>query len=357
MVWITLSLLGSRRMKGLQLFMLILTSSLVINLGHYTRNYELYGNPLGPGQEGGSYRYANDTFTVSSAASNVIRNLALHIGTPFERINAVPEKGIYQLHEVLGIDPNDGGTTWRGAVFHVPLPSTHEDLAGNPIHLVLILASVAILLVRHRDKQESRYYFVCLLAGFVIFSLYLKWQPWHSRLQLPLFVLWSPLIGLMLSEIRRLRVANAASVVMILAAIPWVVYNSSRPLVGERSILSSGRAKQYFANRPSLYEPYNRSAQFLSNSRCSDIGLKLGGDDWEYPFWVLLGEHYERNFRLEHSNVVNISRVEYDESPFRTFRPCAVIALNTGESNELRVGNVAYFREWFAAPVGVFVRK
>lgn len=356
MIWISLSLVKSRRMKGLPLILLIVTSALVINLGHYARNHELYGSPLGPGQEGGSFVYANETFTISSGVSNLVRNAGLHIGTPFDRVNAVSENGIYRLHKLLGIDPNDPRTTWH-AEFHVLRPSTHEDLAGNPIHLVLILACVFILLVRHRNKWDGRYYFVCLLAAFVIFSIYLKWQPWHSRLQLPLFVLWGPLIGVLLSEIRNLRVANAIMVVLVLGATPWVVYNSSRPVVGQRSIFSSSRAERYFANRPSLYEPYDRSAQFLANSRCSDIGLMLGGDDWEYPFWVLLREHNKPSFRLEHSHVVNISRIEYNESRFGTFSPCALIVVNRDQSNALRLGNASYFRELFSDSVGVFMRK
>jgi hypothetical protein len=136
-----------------------------------------------------------------------------------------------------------------------------------------------------------------------------------------------------------------------------VVYNSSRPVIGPRSIIATSRTEQYFVNRPLLFEPYNRSVQYLANSRCSDVGLILGGDDWEYPFWVLLREHDKRRVRLEHVNVPNISRVEYLKSPFQSFTPCAVIEVSADQSNELRVGNAAYLRESFTDPVGVFVRR
>lgn len=357
MVWIGLSLIKSRRRMGLALTILIVMTSLVINLGHFTRNYELYGSPVGPGQEGGSFRYANDTFTISSAASNVVRNIGLHVGTPFDRVNGVLENGIYQLHKLIRIDPNDRRTTWRGRQFHVARLSTHEDLAGNPLHFVLIAGCVPFLLLQRRNRQDIRYYSVCLLTAFLLFSVYLKWQPWHSRLQLPLFVLWSPVVALLLSEIRYRRIADLVMVILILGAMPWVVHNSSRPLMGQRSILATDRAEQYFANRRSLYEPYNRSIRFLSNSECSDIGLMLGGDDWEYPFWVLLGEHDKRKVRLEHVNVPNISRVEYSKPPFRTFTPCAVIVVSAEQSYELRVGNASYLRESFTDPVGVFTRR
>lgn len=357
MVWVGLSLIKSRRARGLALIMAVVMISFVINFGHYTRNYALYGNPIGPGQEGGSYRYANDTFTIPSASSNVIRNIGLHIGTPFGQVNAVLESGIYGLHSIVGIDPNDPRTTWRGTGFHVARASTHEDLAGNPLHLVLIAGCIPFLFLHGRNKQDARYYFVCVLAAFLLFSVSLKWQPWHSRLQLPLFVLWSPLIGLVLSEIRSRRFANLIVVILLLGAVPWVVFNSSRPVIGERSIIGTDRDARYFANRPSLYEPYKRSAQFLTGSRCSDIGLTMGGDDWEYPFWVFLSENHRRKVRLEHVNVPNISRAEYRNSPFANFTPCAVIVVGADQPSELRVANATYLRESFADPVGVFMRR
>jgi 4-amino-4-deoxy-L-arabinose transferase-like glycosyltransferase len=354
--WVGLALIRSRHAKGFALIAVIVATSLVINAGHYARNYELYGSPMGPGQEGGSFRYSNDAFTISSAASNVVRNVGLHAGTPFKQVNAVLENGIYKLHKAIGVDPNDPRTTWPRTEFRVRRLSNHEDLAGNPLHLVLIVVCLPFLLLR-RNNPDARYYSICLLAAFLLFSVYLKWQPWHSRLQLPLFVLWSPVVGLMVAETRYRRLANVIVVTLIVAAVPWLVYNSSRPLIGERSIITTRRDQQYFANRPSLFQAYDRSAQFLSSADCSDIGLVSGGDDWEYPFWVLLGEHERHQFRLEHVNVRNTSRIESSKPPFKTFVPCAVIVVGGDRSNELRVGNASYLLGSFTDPVGVFVRE
>ena len=356
MVWVGLSLIRSRHAKGLTLIAVVVATSLLINVGHYARNYELYGSPMGPGQEGGSFRYSNDTFTIASAASNVVRNAGLHAGTPFKRVNAVLERGIYRLHEVVGIDPNDPRTTWPRTEFRVARLSNHEDLAGNPLHLVLILACLPVLFLRRRNNNDSRYYSACLLAAFLLFSIYLKWQPWHSRLQLSLFVLWSPVIGLLLSEIHYRRLANGIMVILIAGAIPWLVYNSSRPLIGDRNIFATSRDRQYFANRPALFDAYDRSAQFLSTSGCSAIGLVSGGDDWEYPLWVLLHEHETHQFRLEHVNVRNISRTESAKDPFRTFAPCTVIVIGGPPSTEMSVGTSTYSRKSLSDPVGVFVR-
>ena len=57
MVWVGLSLIRSRHAKGLTLIAVVVATSLLINVGHYARNYELYGSPMGPGQEGGSFLF------------------------------------------------------------------------------------------------------------------------------------------------------------------------------------------------------------------------------------------------------------------------------------------------------------
>ncbi len=109
----------------------MLLVALSINLGHYARDSALFGNPLGPGQEdptqqaetrfeagfllpgdaGADLRYANNLFTLRSLFSNVLRNVALHLYTPFRRTRAWTEAGVRWLHSVVGIDIDDPRTT------------------------------------------------------------------------------------------------------------------------------------------------------------------------------------------------------------------------------------------------------
>ncbi len=229
MAWVSLSLIKSRHARGLLQIILIVIVAFVINLGHYTRSYDLFGSPLGPGQDGDSYKFSNDIFTLSSVTSNVIRNIGLHISTPSDQVNAFLEKGIYNVHRVIGIDPNDPRTTWTDTEFHIIPLSYNEDLAGNPLHLLLIMVSISILVLQ-QQKKDTIYYFVCLAGAFILFSLYPKWQPWHSRLHLPLFILWSSLVGLMLSQLRIQWIANLCIVILLVGALPYVLNNSTRPI-------------------------------------------------------------------------------------------------------------------------------
>lgn len=356
MAWISLSLVKSRHTRGLLQIILIVSTAIFINLGHYTRNYSLFGSPLGPSQEG-DHKYSNDIFTFSSTTSNVIRNLGLHIGTPFDNVNSFLEKGISRVHTIIGLEINDVRTTWPGTKFHVAPPSFHEDAAGNPLHLILMAMSMPMLIVQQRPKKDILYYSVCLVFAFILFCLFIRWQPWHSRLHLPFFVLWSALIGLSFSQIRVHWIADLCIVLLLLGSIPYLLYNRARPIPGTESIITTSRAELYFANRKELAKPYMRATHFLSNTQCFNIGLLLPENSYEYPFWVLLDQNARQAVHIEHVNVMNISHVFSKEYPFNDFTPCAVIVVSDNPANEITVGNVIYLQQWSSNSVSVFMQK
>ena len=107
----------------------------------------LYGNPLGPLAEAGigGYKPTNNVFGFRVLTSNLIRNASLHLATPWEDMNEIVERKIAYIHEYAGISVNFPGNTWKGATFKVDF-SDHEDLAGNPIHFILLSVSAISLL-------------------------------------------------------------------------------------------------------------------------------------------------------------------------------------------------------------------
>jgi len=338
---------------------------LCLNLGHYARNVGLFGHPLGPGQEsssakwvpalgpsalilgetGATLRYANDTFTPSSLLSNVLRNLSLHIATPDGRVNASLEDGVRRVHSLLGMDMNDPRTTWTETNFHIPRSlSYHEGYAGNPLHLLLILLSATYVLMfapASKEPGPSRDAVHCawaLTAAFLLFCLYLKWQPWHSRLHLPLFVLWSPLIAGALSQIRPRRIGCSVAVALI--------------------IFTTNRTDQYFRARLYLRHGYIGAARFIDSQRCSEVGLLLTGyGDWEYPFWVRLQKNHTRLVRLDHVHVGNVSSTLSSRDPFRQFRPCGVITVDHSRERptKLIANDRSYEHVWSSRAVHVFM--
>ena len=355
LAWLVLSTIKFRLSNKMLFIALALIITFVTNLGHYARNYDLFGNPLGPGQEGPDFIYTNETFSVSAVTSNLIRNVGLHLGTPINRLNAALVNTIIFLHKLIGIPPNDVRTTWGGKEFSIRF-SYHENSAGNLVHLFLITVAFILYVFQRSREREAGFYVFSLLLAFLLFSVFLKWQLWNSRLHLPLFILCAPFIGLIISSTRDNKITNLCMALLIVVALPWVFLNSTRPILGKNSIFTTSRIEQYFINSRSLMRPYFESAQILSHLHCSDIGLITGMSGFEYPLWILLRENTSEIVRIEHVNVTNISQGLYSGNHLNKSNKCAIFTLKSNPKNTVSIGNSVYSREWSSGRVNLYRR-
>ena len=88
---------------------------------------------------------------------------------------------------------------------------------------------------------------------------------------------------------------------------------------------------------------------------CSQIGLDVRSNDFEYQFWPLLKNNSDNDVRIEHINTPGYARIA--PGHFLEFRPCAIIALgDSDEKTRIVHDSEVYDRVWTTAPVGVFVR-
>src|SRR5262249_14959140 len=123
------------------------------------------------------------------------------LGARSEKWNRSVYDAVVSVHRSLGLDPEDPGTTWRWSHYDPPTNArNHEANANNRWHLILI-ACAALWAVFRRDRVWVRYA-AGLLAAFLLFCFYLKWQPYMTRLELPLFVLAMPLVAWLLDRWR-----------------------------------------------------------------------------------------------------------------------------------------------------------
>ena len=324
LLWFVFSLLKSVGVRALAQVVVLFLLVIVINSGHYIRNIELFGSPV----HSAGLKFSNEHLGPATLISNISRNISIHLSTPSKRINNVTEAVVRAIHVPLSIDVSDPRTTWEDKRFSVRALSTHEDRSQNPLHFLLIAASIAIFLYsrRFRKPPELRYYLGMLIFSFALFCFYLKWQPWHSRLHLPLFLLFTPFVALTLGKVAHKNAANVVVALLILTALPWLFYNELRPVVARENIFNTTRIDQYFKYRAHLKEPYLHTTEAILARGCTDIGLKIGHEDWEYPFWILLNRPGEGAVRIEHVNVENISKIKALDEPFVSFKPCYLIS-------------------------------
>jgi len=355
LVWLGIWGVRSHGRRWLQWAAVAATAACLVNAGFFARNIELFGRPLSPPSE--ARLYLQKVYSVRRLASKAVWNLGLHMGTPSSRANAVTDRVLRSLDAQLDLgvaDPRQGG----GIPSYVPTTSFNEALDGNPVHLVLVVVCLGIILLSRnlRGSRGLAGYSVCMVAAFLLFSAYVVHVSWNSRRHLPLFVLWSPVIGTVLSSKLSARATNCIALTLILLALPWVLLNKHRPLVGKRTIFNTSRTAQYFAARSEWKDAHSAAAKFVTARGCSAVGLWLRRYDWEYPFWVLL-RGTGGPVRIEHVNVSNVSARKADGGRFRDFRPDVVLSVGAGEIPEVVIGGETFKRARSWGAVGVFIKE
>jgi hypothetical protein len=314
-----------------------------LNVGFLVRNTTVFGSPLGPPDEGApALQYRNAELTPTLFMSNVARDLGVNlVATPWAAVNIRSLNLVKAIHTLIGADIQDPRTTWGGELFREQRvdQAYDENVAGNPVHLVLALITlVAMWPLRRRLMPSAPLYAAALVSGFLLFAATLRWQPWDSRLELPWFVLFAPLFGVVCEAIGA-RIAACIAAVLVFSMLPWVMNNQARPLLGPGTVLDTTRASQYFIFQPDLEPAYEEAAAFLADQHCSQVGFISNQDGWEYPLWVLS----PAPLQVKHVAVSNVSH----ELAATAFPPCAIVALGPAfVTNPIQIDGQTFQPVW-----------
>lgn len=325
-LWIGLALAKRRPGRFVSLGAVAVVIALAMNVPHMLRNQSIYGSPLGVR---GSSDVTNELFTPAAIASNVVRNAALHLGTPWASANKVLTNGIIALHNLAGIDPSDARTTFQRWGFSVPENWDDEGMGSNQLHFLLIIAVTAWLTFRKRSSQATRYLW-CVLGGALLFSIFLKWQPWHSRLHLPLFIIAGAAIGASLESVVTSRRLRWIAIALALTAMHPAFRNNMRPLLVRRPMFTIPYEERLFTDPrgPSnAWGVYGRAGDFLAARGCDKVGIIIDPMGWEYPLWKIMERRTGRTPEIRHVAVTNPSRLAASERE-RNFAPCAIMTIH-----------------------------
>lgn len=368
-----LAICGLRKFSVRKVLFLITSFFIVVALngGHLVRNYKSFGTPVAQSLDTGHYAYENEKFGPKTTISNILRNVGLHLenGTRFDRLF---QRAIEKSHEALKIDINDELTTWPGYLFKIQGTSRHEDYAGNHYHTLLIIFCLAIYMAFMPKQNIATFYATGLALSFLAFCTYLRWQPWHSRLQLPLFMLWTPFIGLVIGYLNRYRIGDLIEVdippvtnklrpvkylflvthqikvsfvfiaILIVSATPYLLYSSTKPIFGDRNIFNTPRNLQFFNSNPHFQDSYVEISNQIKSLKCEKIGLYEFADDWEYPLWLLLQEGSNSQYAIEFvSDSFKITNGELIERN-KAFIPCAIVTTGRHDNQAITYKNVNY---------------
>lgn len=272
------------------------------------QNLKLFGSISG---ERGKSVYMNELITPQVIFSNLVRNLIVQFPFPIGR--GLIEQGVIYIHEKIGIGIDDPRINFFNAKFSVnPIIFPQEDRAGNPVHLFWIILG-GILLILRKNKLNNLslvvYLYVLSIASFLLFSVVLKWQPFHSRLLMPFFIVGSVTSVVILMQFKQLKILlNLALLTSVSLSFVLIVLNVSKPFFSyssfyasvkgfapilssiPESIFTKEREKQYFNARQYWYTPYKEIIRKIKVKKGKTIAFKLM-DEFEYPLWYFLREY------------------------------------------------------------------
>lgn len=267
-------------------------ATLLLNGPHYGRNIELSGSPLGfdSAHADGVFRWRNEALGWKSTLSNALRNLSEQAGARSPRWNQAVFAAVVRIHARFGLDPDDPGSTWRGARFAPPRNTNHEADANNRWHLLILLIAVPGAAIA-RNRQWLCYA-IAPIAGAFAFCFYLKWQPFLARLELPLFVLGAPLAAWAIGRLRYAAPQIAICVLLLANTRLALLQNWTRPLTGPAALDRVPRQMAYFNDTTQFAarDLYLQAVAHTAASECALVGLDVSQYHVLYPFQALLRE-------------------------------------------------------------------
>lgn len=229
----------------------------------------------------------------------------------FESLRAMPR--IFPEHWVRSLET----AAWN-----------HEDSAGSPVHLVLILLSMGIggySAIRGQLRYGLIYALILAISFTLVSLIGFSGHIFGIRYQLGFFVLGIPLVGVLFSRWKRLWPVMA--ICMMFYSIPYILISNMRPVIGHtpwptrvESVFTAKKEDLIFAINPEAQDEYEQIAQIITEGECKEVGLSFYRNNLEYQLWYLL-DAPQSGIVIQHL----VSLPGFDRYIDSDFEPCAVV--------------------------------
>ncbi|MFC1763263.1 hypothetical protein ACFL6U_14440 [Planctomycetota bacterium] len=360
-LWFFVCFVGHHKRRAVKPILVMTAIVIALNAGHWIRNYDLHDSILGPGEEPIEHsRYSNETFAPKSLISNAVKYAAIHLNTPWPSVQTKLREGMVSFHEWLGVDIDDPRTSWgppHWRRFKVNPIRYFDEADGNPIHLILFVVCLLILpwFKKLRKNRAVVLYGLSVLASFLLFSSYVKWTMWNTRVHLTVFVLAGPFVALVLVRLFKWTwITHGIALLLLALGIPWLVNCQQRPLIRENNIFNMSRVDLCFTHgwrqNP---QDYLAMQAFLKDKEVDQLGLYTDTYTREYISWTLLKADHP-DIRIQHVNMDDVSRCKMELPRFKEFQPDTVLSINRRQSDSLLVKDTTYTKQWSAGRLAVY---
>lgn len=253
--------------------------AVAVGFNHYHRNYKLSGDIFGASDD----HYFNKNITLKSTGVGILKNIGNHFSTPLT--SSITNQVVEKAHLITQIQINDENYSYKGTRFKLNEWNHNEDEVSNVLQVVLILGVCLFVLLNWKNCNKFLLLstFFCLFT-FGLFSLILKWQPWHIRLQVPLFILFAIPISIVLDKIKSTKITNSIILISIIYCLILAFLNPNRPLIkNAKQAKLNTRFERYFVAMPPYLKEYKIWRSKLKSK--TQQNWDVHGDTWEYPIY------------------------------------------------------------------------
>ncbi|MEA2013064.1 MAG: glycosyltransferase family 39 protein [Verrucomicrobiota bacterium] len=304
--WQLLVICRKKKYKLILFLLLVGIIAVSINVPQWVRNKSEFGSIHGSRTAANR----NSCFKPQALSSNFIRGISSHLGARPHYINKLTEKTIKFIHKyILHFDVHDKRTTKSETWEAVDL-SMHEDIAGNPLHLMLFASAVLIIFLKPRLRKKYLPYVLSIIVAYALFCFLLKWSPFRHRLHLPIFVLMSPVITLAFTGLNK-KLLKSIVILLFCYSLPYILLARRAPYLplwsDRSSVFQMSRDSLRFIHRPELFDVYLNAVKVIESENIKKMGLRIGGNSWEYPIHSLL---HERNKTIQIQHVTPDNSVQ-----------------------------------------------
>lgn len=258
---------------------LLLLLTLLIPSPHYCRNYILSGDIFGASDD----HYFNQNSNIKSVALGLLKNMGNHLSTPFtsDITNQVVEKA----HLMTDIQIDDKKYSYNGIHFKLGTWNHNEDEVSNFLQLILFLITFLFLILKWKNTTNTfRFTTLFCITTFFIFSFILKWQPWHLRLQVPLFMMMAIPCSMMLEQFTLKKIISLYLVLVSIYCILLMMLNPNRPfLKTDKQAKLVTRFERFFVAMPTYLVEYKKLRYKIVKHIPNEWNVH--GDTWEYPLY------------------------------------------------------------------------
>lgn len=288
--------------------LLSLLLALLLNTPHWLRNFEFSGSAFGLSYPdvAAKMKYTVDKISLPGIVLNTAREAMAHITPPTDGLTTMATNAFCSLVRKVGQDPDDPtitNTKWKYSLVRLNLD---EYLAGNPVQFFLILSFfISMGIWKQFPSPAFRVVSFGAMAAFCLYCALFKFELLCPRLHLPVLVILCAPLAAAARPIGN-RITWALLLIIMLAGLPSVFFNKTRPLIlaggarmpgdQSKSIFVRDRTNIYFAHRPDLEATYRDMIRRIGDSDCAQIGLdtSLEPQSFEYP---LFSAFLDRQFR------------------------------------------------------------